>query len=83
MANHIFFSSYLTDYFLPGFIVTMKKFHPRIVIKIEELKAEGHNYLYYVELPEQNEADGMGTDFHPSAVTQTKTVMKQQILTQQ
>lgn len=46
---------------------------PVIAKMIEELKAEGHNYLYYVELPEQNEADGMGTDFHPSAVTQTKT----------
>ena len=46
---------------------------PVIAKMIEELKAEGHNYLYYVELPEQVETDGIGTDFHPSAVTQTKT----------
>ena len=37
------------------------------------MKAEGQDYLYYVELQEQNEADGMGADFHPSAVTQAKT----------
>ena len=46
---------------------------PVIAKMIEELKGQGYDFLYYLELPEQNEADGMGTDFHPSAVTQTKT----------
>ena len=46
---------------------------PVIAKMIDEMKAEGQDYLYYVELPEQNEADGIGADFHPSAVTQAKT----------
>lgn len=39
---------------------------------VGELIAEGNDYISYLHLPLQDEADGMGADFHPSDLTQEK-----------
>lgn len=39
---------------------------------VKELVADGNDYISYLHLPFQDEADGIGTDSHPSALTQEK-----------